>query len=140
MTTRREFWNSSGRWKSTKCGLTTDLSVGQAWWNEIERQISASHCFVLLLSPDSIASEYCQKELEFGAQLGNRLLPIMIEEWIYRKVERFQVINIMVDLKRWKGTVKLLNGLFEIEREVFNPLKGRVTHPRTIQNQIGNLS
>jgi len=99
------------------------LSVGQEWWNEIERQIGASHCFVLLLSPKSMASEYCQKELELALRLDKPIAPVMIEEMpIPERLSRFQIINMVGDLTL-ESTVKLLNGLFEIEREVFNPLK-----------------
>ena len=33
------------------------LKVGQEGSNEIERQIAACHCFVFVLSPDSMASD-----------------------------------------------------------------------------------
>ncbi len=99
------------------------LSVGQEWWNEIERQIGASHCFVLLLSPKSMQSEYCQKELDLALKLEKPIAPVMIEEMpIPERLSKFQVINMVGDMTL-ESTVKLLNGLFEIEREVFNPLK-----------------
>lgn len=99
------------------------LSVGKEWWNEIEQQISASHCFLLLVSPHSLASEYCQKELDFALKLEKPIAPIMIQETEFpEKLSKFQVINLIGELTL-EGTVKLLNGLFEIEREVFNPLK-----------------
>lgn len=99
------------------------LSVGQEWWNEIERQIGASHCFMLLLSPKSMQSEYCQKELDLAMRLEKPIAPVMIEAMaIPEHLSRFQVIN-MVGNMTLESTVKLLNGLFEIEREVFNPLK-----------------
>lgn len=106
------------------------LSVGQAWWNEIERQISASHCFMLLLSPDSMASEYCQKELDLALRLEKPIAPVMIQPMdIPEGLRQFQVINLIDDLNM-EGTVKLLNGLFEIEREVFNPLKAGRNTPK----------
>ncbi len=99
------------------------LSVGQEWWNEIERQISSSNCFLLLLSPHSTTSEFCQKELDFALKLEKPIAPIMIEETaIPERLKQFQIINLTGELTM-EGTVKLLNGLFEIEREVFNPLK-----------------
>ena len=99
------------------------LSLGQEWWNEIERQIAACHCFMPLLSARSMASEYCQKELEVALKLGKPVAPVMIESMaIPEKLARFQVISLIGGITA-ESTVKLLNGLFEIERQVFNPLK-----------------
>jgi non-canonical purine NTP pyrophosphatase (RdgB/HAM1 family) len=99
------------------------LSVGTAWWNEIERQISACHCFVYFMSPQSAASEYCQKEIEVALRLNKPIAPVMIAPMaIPAKLSPFQVIQVS-GADKSDSTVKLLNGLFEIERTVFNPLK-----------------
>ncbi|MBC7815097.1 MAG: TIR domain-containing protein [Burkholderiales bacterium] len=98
------------------------LSVGQAWWDEIERQIAASHCFLLLLSPRSLQSEFCQKELAFALKLNKPIAPVMVELMdIPQQLSHFQIIRV-TDGFTPEATVKLLNGLFEIERVVFNPL------------------
>lgn len=99
------------------------LSVGSAWWEEIERQISASNCLVFFLSPRSWASEYCQKEVEVALRLNKPIAPVMVEEMpIPEQLSAYQIINLAKD-QQVQATVKLLNGLFEIERAVFNPLK-----------------
>jgi XTP/dITP diphosphohydrolase len=103
------------------------LTVGKAWWEEIERQIAGADCFVLLLSPHSVASEYCQKELEVAARLGKPVAPVMLEAMaIPDHLAKYQVIH-LADGDAPAVMVKLLNGLFEIERQVFNPLKSSRT-------------
>ncbi len=99
------------------------LSVGQTWWNEIEHQIAGCHCLLFLMSPRAMDSEYCQKELELALRLNKPIAPVMLEAMaIPDKLSHFQVIGI-TDGFTPEATVKLLNGLFEIERVVFNPLK-----------------
>lgn len=118
------------------------LSVGKEWWAEIERQISACHCFLLLMSPRSMASEYCQKEIEVALRLSKPIAPVMIEEMdIPEQLSRFQVINIAGGLTS-ESTAKLLNGLFEIERVVFNPLKppkGVSVNPYALELSVRDL-
>jgi non-canonical purine NTP pyrophosphatase (RdgB/HAM1 family) len=99
------------------------LSLGVEWWNEIERQIGACHCFVFFMSPRAAASEYCQKEIEIAQRLNKPIAPVMITPVeIPEKLRPYQVIQV-VDVEKPDAIVKLLNGLFEIERAVFNPLK-----------------
>src|SRR5579871_6516028 len=72
------------------------LSVGQEWWNEIEHNIAACDCFVLLLSQKSLDSEYCQKELETALKLDKPIAPIMIAAMpIPEKLSRFQIISLV---------------------------------------------
>jgi len=99
------------------------LNIGQDWWQEIERQIAACHCVMFMISPQSLASEYCQKELDFARKLNKAIAPIVLEpddipDWL----TRLQIIDLQ-DGPQAGAVVELLNGLFEIERAVFNPLR-----------------
>jgi XTP/dITP diphosphohydrolase len=99
------------------------LSVGQDWWHEIERQIAACDCFMFMLSPHSAASEYCQKELDTATRLAKPIAPVMLDVMpIPDALTRYQIISLTGN-NASEVMVKLLNGLFEIERQVFNPLK-----------------
>jgi non-canonical purine NTP pyrophosphatase (RdgB/HAM1 family) len=105
------------------------LSLGQDWWSEIERQIAACDCVLFLLSPHSAASTYCQKELATAARLDKAIAPIMVEDMpIPDTLARYQVIRLTAQ-NAAEVMVRLLNGLFEIERQVFNPLKPPKTRP-----------
>jgi non-canonical purine NTP pyrophosphatase (RdgB/HAM1 family) len=118
------------------------LSVGQEWWNEIEHQIAACNCFMLLVSSRAMASEYCQKEFETAVKLGKPVAPVMVEPMeIPAKLGKYQVIN-LVDGVTPENTIKMLNGLFEIERQVFNPLrppKGHPVNPHAVKLSISDL-
>ncbi|MCA0453029.1 MAG: SUMF1/EgtB/PvdO family nonheme iron enzyme [Chloroflexi bacterium] len=54
------------------------LYAGQNWWKEILRRLDWCESFVYLLSPDSIASEYCNKEFELAQSLGKHIVPVLI--------------------------------------------------------------
>jgi len=55
------------------------LHVGQRWWNEIMRRLQWCDGFVYLLSPESIASRYCQKEVEIARRLNKQIFPVAIQ-------------------------------------------------------------
>ena len=56
------------------------LKAGQNWWKEILRRLDWCEGFIYLLSPDSVASEYCQKEFELARKLGRHILPVLIHK------------------------------------------------------------
>jgi non-canonical purine NTP pyrophosphatase (RdgB/HAM1 family) len=111
--------------------IDNKLNVGQEWWNEIERQIAACHCFLFVMSPESMGSEYCLKEVEVARRLQKPIAPIMLRQMdIPRDLSDLQMINVTEGMTA-ANIVRLLNGLFEIERLVFNPLrpgKGKNAH------------
>ncbi|MBZ0297950.1 MAG: SUMF1/EgtB/PvdO family nonheme iron enzyme [Anaerolineae bacterium] len=58
------------------------LYAGQHWWKEILRRLEWCDGFVYLISSDSLASEYCQNELEIAQSLGRYIFPVIIEKGI----------------------------------------------------------
>lgn len=111
------------------------LNIGQEWWAEIEKQIAATDCFLFLLSPDSLASDYCQKELDLALRLQKSIAPVMIEDVeIPEQLRDLQIIPI-------EPVAKLLNGIFEIERVIFNPLRRTTKNSLPLAKlSIGDLS
>src|SRR5690606_13090802 len=55
------------------------LYGGQNWWKEILRRLEWCECFVYLMSPDSVNSDYCLKELQIATRLGRPIIPILIQ-------------------------------------------------------------
>ena len=47
------------------------------WWAEIQEAIEEADGFVFVISPDSLASEICAKELNTAIDLKKRLIPIL---------------------------------------------------------------
>jgi hypothetical protein len=60
--------------------IDRDLTGGQAWWDEILKEIRACDVYVFALSESSLASRPCLRELEYAQALGRPLLPIKVGE------------------------------------------------------------
>ncbi len=54
-----------------------DIAPTTEWWQEIETGIEAAHTFIFVISPDSVASDYCRREVDHAIQHGKRLIPIL---------------------------------------------------------------
>lgn len=54
------------------------LIGGQIWWDRIVAELNACDAMIYLLSPESVASEYCQRELAVALNLGKKVLPVII--------------------------------------------------------------
>lgn len=53
------------------------LSAGEDWWERIGDLIRGSECFLFILTPDSIRSPACIRELELAQSWGKRVLPLV---------------------------------------------------------------
>ncbi|MGG6293529.1 toll/interleukin-1 receptor domain-containing protein [Leptolyngbya sp. AN02str] len=56
------------------------IPFGTDWWEEIKRGIEVADTFIMVLSPDSVASEVCGRELEHAIQHNKRLLPLVCQD------------------------------------------------------------
>lgn len=56
------------------------IPKGEDWEQEIYRGIEEADAFLFLISPDSVASEMCNKEIDHAVRNGKRILPIFIRE------------------------------------------------------------
>ncbi|MGV0027405.1 WD40 domain-containing protein [Phormidesmis priestleyi] len=54
-----------------------DIPLTADWWQEIEAGIEAAETFVFVISPDSIASQICCKEIAHAVQHHKRLVPVV---------------------------------------------------------------
>ena len=50
------------------------------WWKEIEKGIEEADIFLFLLSPDSVKSKVCGKEIEHAVKNGKRLIPLVVRD------------------------------------------------------------
>ena len=55
------------------------LHAGQQWWEEIQRRLEWCEGLIYLLSPDSVTSEYCQRELQIANAMGKHIFPVLIQ-------------------------------------------------------------
>jgi hypothetical protein len=70
-----------------------DISALEKWWKRIETLIVKADTVVFVLSPDSVASEFALKEVDFAASLNKRFAPI-----VYRRVDDKSVPAALAEL------------------------------------------
>ncbi|MGB7441269.1 MAG: TIR domain-containing protein [Coleofasciculaceae cyanobacterium] len=58
----------------------TDIQTGEAFEEAINRGIEQADNLIFLLSPESLHSFYCQKELEYALSFNKRIIPILVRE------------------------------------------------------------
>jgi hypothetical protein len=56
------------------------IPKGEDWEEEIYRGIEGADIFLFLVSPDSIASEWCKKEIDHAVKNNKRILPIVVRD------------------------------------------------------------
>jgi hypothetical protein len=66
--------------------IDRELTGGQAWWDLILRQIRDCECFLFGLSPDSLKSEACLRELNYAAVLAKPILPLLLTDGVATKL------------------------------------------------------
>ena len=54
-----------------------DIPPTADWWAEIEAGIEAADAFIFVISPDSIASQVCHREVDHAVANHKRLTPIV---------------------------------------------------------------
>ena len=94
------------------------LHAGQERWQEILRRLEWCEVFLYLLSPDSVTSQSCRRELELALRLKRDIIPVMItrntvrpenmRDWKYVDLsEKLTVENVS----------QLLNAILMVERQ-----------------------
>lgn len=98
------------------------LYGGDNWWDKIVSKINWAEGFVYLLSPESVKSPYCQREMNIAIEAGKVMLPILIQPRteIPKRIQHIQYIDMSRGLV--VETVKnLLDTLIILEREQMMP-------------------
>lgn len=57
----------------------TEIYAFEDWWKRIQALIAQAHTVIFVLSPDSVASEVCTKEIAYAASLNKRFAPIVVQ-------------------------------------------------------------
>jgi formylglycine-generating enzyme required for sulfatase activity len=97
------------------------LYAGEQWWSVILRRLDWCEGFIYLLSPDSVASEYCMKEYELARDLGKPIFPVLIHEKtsIPDSLLEYQYVNLCHGLTP-EAVKVLLNSIYVAERNQHN--------------------
>jgi len=94
------------------------LYAGQHWWREIMRRLDWCDIFIYLLSPESVNSMYCQKELEVALRLQRPIIPILIDDKtvVPNRLQDYQYLDMSGTLTA-DNVAMLLNSILLVERE-----------------------
>ncbi|MDE2859698.1 MAG: SUMF1/EgtB/PvdO family nonheme iron enzyme [Chloroflexota bacterium] len=94
------------------------LYAGQDWWKEILRRLDWCEVFIYLLSPDSVASLYCRRELEIARRLKRQIIPVLINKdtVLPDKMRDWQYVDLSEKLTV-ENVATLLNSILVVERQ-----------------------
>ncbi len=94
------------------------LYAGQDWWKEILRRLDWCEVFIYLLSPDSVASLYCRRELEIARRLKRQIIPVLINKdtVLPDKMRDWQYVDLSEKLTV-ENVAQLLNSILVVERQ-----------------------
>jgi hypothetical protein len=56
----------------------TDIEKFEDWWKRVQNLITAADVLLFAISPDSVRSEICQRELDFALSLKKRIAPVLV--------------------------------------------------------------
>jgi len=71
-----------------------DIPKGSRWDDEVERALESSSTFIIVLSPESIASQNVKDEIAYAIDGGKHILPILLEPCkIPFRLRRFQFVD-----------------------------------------------
>ncbi len=75
-----------------------DIAAGEAWDREIEKGLKESDRLIVILSPDSVASENVMDEVSYAIDEGQELIPLYFRECsIPMRLRRTQYIDFRSD-------------------------------------------
>lgn len=94
------------------------LYAGQDWWKEILRRLEWCEVFLYLLSPDSVTSQYCRRELELALRLKRDIIPVMImrDTVLPQNMREWQYVDLS-DKLTVENVSQLLNAILMVERQ-----------------------
>ena len=94
------------------------LYAGQDWWKEILRRLEWCEVFLYLLSPDSVTSQYCRRELELALRLKRDIIPVLItrDTVLPENMRDWQYVDLSDNLTV-ENVSQLLNAILMVERQ-----------------------
>lgn len=68
------------------------IPPSQSWWEEIKKGIAKTNNFVVILSPNSMASPICHMEIEYARKVKKRIIPVLLEEYV-REISLISIVK-----------------------------------------------
>lgn len=93
------------------------LYAGQDWWKEIQRRLAWCEVFVYLLSPESVASRNCRRELAIARHLKRDIIPVLIDSdtVLPEAMRAWHYVDLSNALTA-QNVSRLLNAILMVER------------------------
>ena len=92
------------------------LAPGERWQEELKKAGERCSAIVVVITPDWVASEWCQTEFLVAAQLGKKIFPIMLAPTPFERLRRelsahYQIADASTAEKRSHGFERLGIGM-----------------------------
>ena len=97
----------------------TEIYVFEDWWQRIQNLIIRADTVIFVLSPDSVSSDTCHKEVRFAASRNKRFAPIQFRQ---------------VDTKMVPSALERLDFEFFDDAEKFEQNVDRLVEARRVAN------
>ncbi|MBN1565995.1 MAG: TIR domain-containing protein [Anaerolineae bacterium] len=97
-----------------------DLRGGEYWWNRILDEIGECAVFIHLVSRDSLASPYCQAELNEALRLHKPIIPVRITP---------KRTSTLPDVIQQRHIIDMQSVKIENVIELYNAIQLFITHP-----------
>lgn len=106
------------------------LYAGQDFWKEILRRLDWCEVFIYLLSPDSVTSLFCRRELEIARRLKRQIIPVLIRKdtVLPDKLRDWQYVDLSEKLTV-ENVTQLLNSILVVERRLVPPSQEPAQQP-----------
>ncbi|APG49016.1 toll/interleukin-1 receptor domain-containing protein [Phaeobacter porticola] len=118
-----------------------DILAGSELDSEIEREMEAANLFLLMISPDFIASDYCveremKRALERHAAGSARVVPIIVEECDWKAMGELRLLKaVPTDGKAISGWANPNTAYLNVVQELC-----RIIEAENAPSPIGNAS
>lgn len=108
------------------------LYAGQDWWKEIRRRLAWCEVFIYLLSPESVASRNCRRELAIARQLKRDIMPVLIDSdtVLPEAMRAWHYVDLSNALTA-QNVSRLLTAILMVERARNAPAATPVALPKT---------
>jgi tetratricopeptide (TPR) repeat protein len=105
-----------------------ELIGGEEWQIQLEENIKIANAVIYIMSPDSVASKYCEQELEQARRFKKPIIPILIKDVsIPPHTTHIQYVDFRGEVSTATATSKLTRAIRNIEskrnwRQLFIPI------------------
>lgn len=103
------------------------LSGADLWWETILDEIEQADCFIMMMTPRSTASIYCQEELKYALALKKPIIPLMLKfTELPPQLKPVQYLDIE-DVPLYRALFLCTRAVSKIERRLY---EGRYPKPK----------